>query len=180
MGAAIARRIVLALLLLALGCGGFVLAGALGWLGRPEGPGTIAGERLPAARIQERAAAQRQAARAAGASAAKQILFGDLHVHTTFSLDAFMMRPADAAGGEGAHPPADACDFARYCSALDFWSINDHAEALTPRIGARRSSRSGSATRVAGDPRDPDMVAFLGWEWTQVGPTPETTTATRT
>jgi hypothetical protein len=27
---------------------------------------------------------------------------------------------------------------------------------------------------VAGDPEHPDMVTFLGWEWTQIGDTPET------
>ena len=30
-------------------------------------------------------------------------------------------------------PMADACDYARYCSSLDFWAITDHAEASTPR-----------------------------------------------
>jgi hypothetical protein len=75
-------------------------------------------------------------------------------------------------GGEGAHPPADACDFARWCSGLDFFSINDHAEGLSPAMwrSTRESIRECNAR--AGDPAAPDLVAFLGWEWTQVGETP--------
>jgi len=97
----------------------------------------------------------------------KQILFGDLHVHTTFSPDA-MALSMPLVGGEGAHPPADACDFARFCSALDFWSINDHAEGLTPQRWAETKASIRQCNEVAGDPSNPDVVAFLGWEWSQV------------
>ena len=110
----------------------------------------------------------------------KQILFGDLHVHTTFSADAFM-RSLPMLQGEGAHPPADACDFARFCSALDFWSINDHAEAISPQHWQETKESIRQCNAVAGDPKNPDVVAFLGWEWTQVGrDARRTTTATRT
>ena len=106
-----------------------------------------------------------------GVEQSKQILFGDLHVHTTFSFDAFQMS-LPMAGGDGAHPIADACDYARHCAALDFWSINDHAVTLTPRRWGETVEAVRQCNEIAGDPAAPDMVSFLGWEWTQVGTKP--------
>src|SRR5260370_6276068 len=52
-------------------------------------------------------------------SGGEQILFGDLHVHSTGSWDAFVFS-LPVFGGTCAHPPADACDFSRYCWSFDF------------------------------------------------------------
>ncbi|HKJ23935.1 MAG TPA: DUF3604 domain-containing protein [Myxococcota bacterium] len=151
-------------LLLALGafaCGGGDLP-----------PGEIEAAPRPAQLQRDREAAQHEARAAifrdapdAGAGE-RQILFGDLHVHTSWSIDSFVFQ-LPLFGSEGTHPPADACDYARWCSALDFFSINDHAEGLTPERwqGTKESIRQCNA--VSGDPGDPDLVAFVGWEWTQ-------------
>ena len=104
-----------------------------------------------------------------------EILFGDLHTHTTFSPDGFILG-MPLTGGEGARPPADACDYARYCSALDFWGISDHAEGITPRRWAetRESIRECNAVAtLTGDAANPDLVSFLGWEWSHVAATPD-------
>ncbi len=143
--------------------------------GNHEGPGTITGKAVPAEVIAARTESQKKALTdlGAGDASAKQVLFGDLHVHTTYSVDAFM-RTLPFMQGEGAHPPADACDFARYCSDLDFWSINDHAEGITPAHWQETKDAIRQCNAIAGDPKNPDLVSYLGWEWTQVGQTPET------
>jgi hypothetical protein len=141
--------------------------------------GTIEGERRPeedlasTARAQTVANARLDAKAGARAVPEKRVLFGDLHVHTTYSIDAFLFS-LPLLAGEGAHPPADACDFARYCAALDFFALTDHAEAITPTHWALEKESIRECNARAGDPLNPDLVAFMGFEWTQVGRTPET------
>ncbi len=101
-----------------------------------------------------------------------QIFFGDLHVHTTFSQDAFLFS-LPVVQGEGAHPPADACNFARFCSSLDFFSITDHAEGLTKEMWEDTIKSIKNCDAVSNDDQK-DLIAFAGWEWTQMASTPET------
>ncbi|MFP6609654.1 MAG: DUF3604 domain-containing protein [Deltaproteobacteria bacterium] len=154
-----------------------VLMGSTTGCGKHRGPGTIEGAQRPASVVRQMERTQASAAKTVASSASlkaptKQILFGDLHVHTTYSADAFLMS-LPIQQGDGAHPVSDACDYARYCSALDFWSINDHAEALTPRRWQETKDTIRRCNEIAGDSSDPDMVSFLGWEWTQIGQTRE-------
>ncbi len=103
---------------------------------------------------------------------ATRVLFGDLHVHSTLSVDAYQWS-LPLMGGEGVHPPADACDFARFCSQLDFYSLTDHAEALTPRTWSMVRDSIRQCNAVDAESEQPDLVAFTGFEWTQIGTTPE-------
>jgi len=166
------KRVSLAILTVLVGAILWLMAATSGWLGSDEQPGTVHREARPVATTQERAARQTETARLLGASPAKQVLFGDFHVHTTFSFDAFL-GSLPIAGGAGTHPPADACDFARFCSALDFWSINDHAENLTADLWRKTVDSVRECNAVAGDSADPDLVTYLGWEWSQIGSTPD-------
>jgi hypothetical protein len=166
------RRLFWIVGLLAIAVGLTGLALGRGWLGVRQDGGEITQQPIPSSWVGEGALIQREAAREIGESGRSQILFGDLHVHTTFSLDAFMMS-LPMLQGEGAHPPADACDFARFCSGLDFWSINDHAEGLTSYQWAETKRIVRECQAVSGGPASPDLVSYLGWEWTQIGITPE-------
>jgi hypothetical protein len=143
-----------------------------GMLVGPQHAGEAQGSAVAAEVVATRAANIARAARAAGIAQPKQVLFGDLHVHTTFSFDAFQMS-LPMAGGDGAHPVADACDYARHCAGLDFWSINDHGITLTPRRWSETVDSVRQCNAVAGDTDRPDLVSYLGWEWTQVGTAPE-------
>lgn len=166
-----ARRALLGLgvVLGTVGVAGYVIYGG----GKTLGPGTVNPQPLPAAMVHARLSAELAAEARLDAGRDKQILFGDLHVHTTYSGDAFL-RSLPMLQGEGAHPPADACDFARFCSQLDFFALTDHAESITPKRWAEERETVRRCNAVAGDPKDPDLVVFSGWEWTQVGLTPET------
>src|SRR5437867_866412 len=88
--------------LLILGFAIVYMAG-LGVFGTAMHAGRPAARAIASEIVGERAAAQRDAANGAGVAEPKQILFGDLHVHTTFSFDAFQMS-LPMAGGDGAHP----------------------------------------------------------------------------
>lgn len=108
-----------------------------------------------------------QLPRPANAEAQSQILFGDLHVHTNFSVDA-AVQSLPGNGTEGARDVTDACDYARFCSALDFWSLNDHAEGLDAKKWLA-SQQAVEACNAVSEQQAPDTIAFLGWEWSQRG-----------
>jgi hypothetical protein len=166
------KRIALVLLLLVVAAGLYVLGANYRLYGEHRGAGEPREATIPDAVLHSRTLAQQRAAAALSPAPSDEILFGDLHVHTTFSTDAFLTS-LPMMGGDGAHPVADACDYARFCSALDVWSINDHAEASTPQRWSETVDSIRRCNAIAGDPETPDVTAFLGWEWSQVGRRPE-------
>ena len=93
---------------------------AQGFFGNLEGPGQITKKPVPEQVINQRIISQ--ATHSPTYARDTQIVFGDFHAHTTISGDAFSMS-LPILGGQGSHPQADACDYARYCSGLDFWSM---------------------------------------------------------
>ena len=172
------RRIAFyAVIALLVSSGVWIRLATTGFWGQRQGSGQITPVPRDGLAISEKQRRQADAKRGLFAKGSverseKQILFGDLHVHTTYSFDAYNTS-LPMYQGEGSHPPGDACDFARHCSGLDFWSINDHAEGLTQTQWSQTREMVRQCNAVAGDPANPDMVTFLGWEWTQIGDTPQ-------
>jgi len=158
--------------LIALAGAVYVLGIALDWYGQSEDAGQIQAPAVPAHIRQAADTVQQLASGKSNGLVSSQILFGDLHVHTTFSSDAFRMS-LPMVQGEGAHPPADACDFARICASLDFWALTDHAESLTRQQWNRSIESVQQCNAVSGPGDNPDMLTFMGFEWTQAGPVPE-------
>ena len=158
------------LALLALGLSVLVFAGR-GLFGARVVAGEVEDAALSPALVADRESRFQDAQAAVNAPRGSQIVFGDLHVHSSFSVDAFQLT-LPIGGGDGAHPVADACDFARYCSSLDFWSINDHAASLDRRRWEETIAAVQQCDAVADNSPARDLTSFLGWEWTQMGSTP--------
>ncbi|HIK85723.1 MAG: DUF3604 domain-containing protein [Myxococcales bacterium] len=167
------RKLILGLVALLALVAVIVYAAGSGLLASTQHAGLPEARAVDAAFVAEKEAAVGEAALDVGVARPKQILFGDLHVHSTFSFDAFTLS-LPMSGGDGAHPVSDACDFARHCSSLDFWSINDHAITLTPRRWSETVDAIRQCNEISGSESNPDLVTYLGWEWTQVGATPST------
>jgi len=95
----------------------------------------------------------------------EKIYWGDLHVHTNYSMDAFVLgmspgRYVDEAGL-----------YALYCSRLDFYSVTDHANMIMDTNYWKENIRAANYFNQIGrenpdENGDPSIVAFPGWEWT--------------
>ena len=144
------KRVTAGIFILIVACGIYITGIWYGWYGNSINPGAVTETAVPASVIDSRDDKQVASALAIEVPHPKQILFGDLHVHTSYSSDAFLWA-LPLMNGQGINPPADACDFARFCSGLDFFSINDHAEFLLQYPWEETKASIRQCNGVAGD-----------------------------
>ena len=116
---------------------GALLGGAFGFIaidsrGEPEQAGTITAAQHVG--VAEAEARQRSARETLDAPATKQILFGDVHAHTTFSMDAFAWS-LPVLGGEGVHRfPANAILRWHFDVLLHWRACTHHGSVATIRL----------------------------------------------
>ncbi len=96
----------------------------------------------------------------AGAYAAYQVYWGDIHSHTVFSEDAASQDPPPG-------PPADALAFAADPGGgnLDFVAITDHAETVSSEEWTATIAACKAAAGAA-------FIPFVGFEYTNVSHDP--------
>ena len=138
----------------------------------PYGPGEVTSKATPSSAIKARIKRQNIAKKNNAIDESKVILFGDTHVHTTYSMDAFSRTFPFIHGARGVYPPAFACDYARYISQLDFYFNTDHATYITPRHWKDTAEAVRQCNAVS-NRSNSGLMAFLGFEWSQSGTTKE-------
>ncbi|MEM7675060.1 MAG: DUF3604 domain-containing protein, partial [Myxococcota bacterium] len=113
------------------------------------------------------------------------IYWGDTHVHTRFSFDAYVTMSrseldevdGDPIRGElvFARDVREACDFAQYCSQIDFMASTEHAENVPETLWADIKSQLRQCDEAYGGAVAPPaglspLHVFAGFEWTQGNP----------
>ena len=130
-------------------------------------PAQVSQAEVPKSAVEKKRVLQDELAGLSAARQTKQILFGDMHVHTSMSIDGVATNIMSLTAGDAISNNAGmACDVARFCSSLDFWGLTDHAESYTERNWRDAKASIRQCNAVAGDPSNPDLVAFMGFEWT--------------
>ena len=141
------------------------------WQESPFNKNKVTQQKLPLDQVALRQAGQVNALAALGIDSDTQILFGDTHVHTTNSSDAFMYSLPLMHGAQGAFPPGYACDYARFISQLDFYFLTDHSESYTPERWHDAIESIDKCNQASQNGEYQDTYAFMGYEWTQIGET---------
>ncbi len=142
------------------------------WQESPFAKNSVTQSKLSSKQINIHKVEQSNTLAALGIESTTQILFGDTHVHTTNSSDAFMFSLPLMHGAQGAFPPGYACDYARFVSQLDFYFLTDHSESYTPERwhdAIESVNKCNQVSIVDDGTHYQDTYAFMGYEWTQVG-----------
>ena len=134
------------------------------WQENPFDKTSISQVKLPVNISQQRKTWQADSLARLGINSDSQILFGDTHVHTTNSSDAFKFSLPLMHGAQGAFPPGYACDYARFASQLDFYFLTDHAEAYTPERWQDAIDSVEMCNEMAQANGYQDVYAFIGYE----------------